>query len=206
MRRGAVDRPDRDPRDRAAQADARRDHLDLELEPALVAAERRLHDAPADQPVAGLVVGDRPADGPRERPAAELVGEAARRRHRPEVAPTDDEVRSWVGLERGHELRDLRRVVLAVGVEREDRVVAVGQRTFEAEAERGALALVRALFDDRRARGACLFGGVVGRAVVDDQDREVAQRRLDDRPDPWALVVARDQGDDAGSQRDPPGR
>ncbi len=96
--------------------------------------------------------------------------------------------------------------MLAVGIEREDRVVAVGQRTFETEPERGALALVRALFDDRRARGASLFGGVVGRAVVDDQDREVAQRRLDDRPDPWAFVVARDQGDESGSQRDPPGR
>ncbi len=64
VRRRAVDRPDRDPRDRAAEADARRDHLDLELEPALVAAERRLHDPPSDQPVAGLVVGDRLADGP----------------------------------------------------------------------------------------------------------------------------------------------
>jgi hypothetical protein len=95
--------------------------------------------------------------------------------------------------------------VLAVGVEGEDGVVALGQRSFEAEAERRALALVRPLFDDRRACGACLFGGVVGRAVVDDQDREVAQCRLDDRPDPRTLVVARDQGDEAGSQRGPSG-
>ena len=35
VRRGAVDRPDRDPGDRAAHADAGRDHLDLELEAAL---------------------------------------------------------------------------------------------------------------------------------------------------------------------------
>ena len=96
--------------------------------------------------------------------------------------------------------------MLAVGIEGEDRVVAVRQGTVETEAERCALALVRALLDDRRTCGASLFGGVVGRAVVDDQNREVAQRRLDDRPDPWALVVARDQGDDSGSQRDPPGR
>ena len=175
VRRRSVDRPDRDPRDRAAQADARRDHLDLELEPALVAAERRLHDPPPDQPVAGLVVGDRPADGPRERPAAELVREPARRRHRPEVAPADDEVRSRVGLEGGHELRDLGRVVLAVGVERQDRVVALGDGAFEAKPQRRALALVRALFDDRRPRGACLFGRVVRRAVVDDEDRQVAR-------------------------------
>ena len=90
--------------------------------------------------------------------------------------------------------------MLAVGIEGEDRVVAIGDGALEAEAERGALALVRPLFDDRRPGGACLFGGVVRRAVVDDQDRQVAQRRLDDRPDPWALVVARDQGDEAGSQ------
>ena len=141
VRRRSVDRADRDPRDRASEADARRDHLDLELEAALVAAERRLHDPPPDQPVAGLVVGDRPADGPRERPAAELVGEPARRRHRPEVAPADDEVRSRVGLERGHELRDLGRVVLAVGVERQDRVVAVGERLFEASRSAAPLPL-----------------------------------------------------------------
>ena len=90
--------------------------------------------------------------------------------------------------------------MLAVGIEREDRVVAIRERTFETEAQRRALALVRALFDDRRPCGACLFGGVVRRAVVDDQDREVAQRRLDDRPDPRTLVVARDQGDEAGRQ------
>src|SRR5262245_1573366 len=56
---GAVDRADRDPCDRPAETDHRRDHLDLELEATLVAVERRLHDPPADQPVTGLVVGDR---------------------------------------------------------------------------------------------------------------------------------------------------
>ena len=91
--------------------------------------------------------------------------------------------------------------MLAVGVEREDRVAAVRQRTVESEAERCALAFVWALFNDRRTCRASLFGCVVGRAVVDDQNREVAQRRLDDRPDPRTLVVARDQRDEAGSQR-----
>ncbi len=117
----------------------------------------------------------------------------------PEVASTDDEVRTRVRLERGHELRDLGRVVLAVGVEREDGVVALGDGAFEAQAQRGALALVRALFDDRRPGDACLFRRVVRRAVVDNEDRAVAQCRLDDRPDPRTLVVARDQGDDAGA-------
>ena len=124
VRRRAVDRPDRDPRDRAAEADAGRDHLDLELEAALVAAERRLHDPPPDQPVAGLVVGDRPADGPRERRPPSSLARRRDRWHRSEVAPADDEVRPRVGLVRGHELRDLGRVVLAVGIEREDGVVA----------------------------------------------------------------------------------
>ncbi len=64
--------------------------------------------------------------------------------------------------------------MLAVGIEREDGVVALGDGTFEAQAECRALALVRALFDDRRTSGARLIGGVVRRAVVDDQDREMA--------------------------------
>src|SRR5258706_12869031 len=68
-----IDRPDRDPRDRAAEADAGRDHLDLELEAVLVAGESRFHQPPTDEPIARLVVRDRPTDGPRERLTAEFV-------------------------------------------------------------------------------------------------------------------------------------
>ena len=71
-------------------------------------------------------------------------------------------------------------------------------RAFESESQRRALAHVRALLDDRRPGRACLFRRVVRRAVVDDEDRKVAQRGLDDWPDPRTLVVARDQGDEAG--------
>ena len=93
-----------------------------------------------------------------------------------------------------------RRVVLAVGIEREDRIGAVRQRTFEAEPERGALALVRSLFDDGRPGGTCLFGGVV--AWIRRRRRSPADGAAaspHDRRDPRALVVAGDQGDEAGS-------
>src|SRR5215216_372975 len=68
-----VDRPDGDPGDRPAEADARRDHLDLEFEAGFVAVERHFHHPPADEAIARLVVRDPPPDGPRERPPAEFV-------------------------------------------------------------------------------------------------------------------------------------
>src|SRR5436190_21651740 len=61
-----VDRPDRDPGDRAAEPDARRDLFDLECEARLVASERRLGKAARDEPVAGLVVRDGATDCSRE--------------------------------------------------------------------------------------------------------------------------------------------
>ena len=85
-----------------------------------------------------------------------------------------------LGGERGEERRDLGRVVLAVGVERQDRVGAVVERPAEAGPERGALALVRPLLDDGRAGLAGPVGRVVGRAVVDDDDRQVLERAADD--------------------------
>jgi hypothetical protein len=93
--------------------------------------------------------------------------------------------------------------MLAVGVEGQDRVVAVPQRPLEAKAQRRALALVRALLDDGRPRSMSLSCGVVRRAVIDDEDGQVLEGRTDDRPDPRTLVVARDQGDEAGCQRGP---
>ena len=93
--------------------------------------ERRLHDPPAHEPVAGLVVRDRLADGPREGPAAEDVREPADRWHRPEVPPADHEVRSRLNGPGREERGDLGRVVLAIGIEGEDRLRAIGDRPAE---------------------------------------------------------------------------
>ena len=121
-----VDRRDRDPPEGPAAPQADGDHLDLELEARLVALERRGHEAPAQEPVARLVVRDRLADGPRERGGAEGVRQPADRRHAREVAAADDELRPRPGRpgrrEGGDEPRDLVRVVLPVRVERDDRV------------------------------------------------------------------------------------
>ena len=56
---------------------------------------------------------------------------------------------------------DLGRVVLAVGVERQDGVAALVERPAEAGPERRALAGVRPLLDDGRAGLAGAVGGVV---------------------------------------------
>ncbi len=98
--------------------------------------------------------------------------------------------------ERRDEARDLVGVVLAVRVQREDGVPALVEREPEPRPERGALALVGDLADHPCPGGLRHRGGVVGRAVVDDEDRQVAARGLDDPPDPRPLLVARDQRQD----------
>ena len=91
------------------------------------------------------------------------------------------------GLEGGQEGRDLRGIVLAVGVEGDDRRRAVFEGVPEPGPEGGALAGVRSLDEDDGAGRLGLGRGVVGRAVVDDDDRQVAARGLDDRRDPRVL-------------------
>ena len=79
-------------------------------------------------------------------------------------------------LERGEEGRDLGRVVLAVGVERDDGLAALLEGVAEPAPQRRALAGVGDLAQDGRAGRLGLRGRVVGRAVVDDDDRQVGPR------------------------------
>ena len=197
-----VDRRDRHPAHRPAVADADGDHLHLELEARLAAVEHRGHQAPAEQPVARLVVGHALADGPREGRRAEGVRQAADGRHPREVAAADEQLgsgprgaRRRIGRD---EARDLVGIVLAVGIERQDRRRAIRERAREPRSQRGALALVGDLADDLGPGRLRVGGGVVGRAVVDDDHRQVPACGLDDRGDPGALLVARHQRDDAG--------
>ena len=176
-----VDGPDRDLGHRQAQRDAAGDHLDLELEAGLGAVEQGGHQTPADEPVAGLVVRDPPADRRREHQAPERVRQPPHGRHRAEVAPAEHELRPVDG-ERSQEGGDLRGVVLTVRVEGDDRRRVVRQRVPEAGAQGRALARVRALDEDGGAGGLRLAGGVVGRAVVDDDDRQVQRARPTRRP------------------------
>ena len=86
--------------------------------------------------------------------------------------------------------------MLAVGVERDDGRRAVLERVAEAGPERRALAGVRDLAQDGRAGRLGLGGRVVGRAVIDDDDRQEGPRGLDDGRDARPLLVARDQRED----------
>ena len=79
--------------------------------------------------------------------------------------------------------------MLAVGVERESGRGPLGDRMAETGLQGLALAAVRSLAKNAGAGGFRDPGGVVGRAVVDDEDREMAGRALDDRGDPGCFVV-----------------
>jgi hypothetical protein len=100
----------------------------------------------------------------------------------------------------GEEGLQLRRVVLAVAIERDDRLDPVVEGRSEARSQRGALALVRRLAQNARAGTLGNRGGLVARAVVDDEDGQVPQRRAHDGLDPGRLVVGRDQGDDPAAR------
>ena len=195
-----VDRLDRHPGHRPAAGDAGGQDLHLELEAALRAAERRLHEPAPDQAVAGLVVGDGGPDGPRERPATQRVGDPPGEGHPREVPPPDDEVRPGAGPRREgiEEGRDLRRVVLPVAVEGQRAVVAAVEGQAKPGPEGGALAGVGALFQHLGAGLAGHGRGVVRGAVVHHEDGKVRGCPADHGGDPPRLVVGRDQGQDTG--------
>ena len=100
------------------------------------------------------------------------------------------------GLERVEEPRDLGRVVLAVRVQRHDRQRAGGQGVREPRSQGGALAGVRHLAQHRGAGTLRDPRRVIGRAVVDDDDRQGSARGLDDGGDPGRLIEGRDDRED----------
>ena len=101
-----------------------------------------------------------------------------------------------VGLVGGEEAWDLGGIVLAVGVEGHDRHGATLERVAEAGAQRGTLAGVGTLREDRRTRRLGRGRRVVGRAIVHDDDRQEGPRTLHDGGDARAFLVAGDQGED----------
>ena len=92
--------------------------------------------------------------------------------------------------------RDLGGIVLAVGVEGHHGRRTVLEGVPEPGPERGPLACVRPLDEDRRACSLGLSRGVVGRAVVDDHDGQDRRAPAHDGRDPRSLLVARDERDD----------
>ena len=108
--------------------------------------------------------------------------------------------------ERSQEGGDLGGVVLAVGVEGDDRRRVVRERVPEAGAQGRAFARVRVLDEDGGARGLRLGGGVVGRAVVDDDDGQVQRRGRHDGRDAGTFLVAGDQREDRVHARTVPPR
>ncbi len=102
------------------------------------------------------------------------------------------------GLE---EARDLGRVMLAVGVQGDDRGGPGIQGVAEAGAQGRALARVWDLAQDRGTGRLGRIGRVVGRPVIDHDDRQVGDRSGHDRTDPRALLVGRDEREDLVGDR-----
>jgi hypothetical protein len=69
--------------------------------------------------------------------------------------------------ERVGEAGDVRNAVLAVGIECDDALGRLRQRILDSALQRGALAEIEGVFDDRGTRRPRLLGGGVARAVVD---------------------------------------
>ena len=96
--------------------------------------------------------------------------------HLPERPLPDDE-RRMARLPGRQEGGDLRGVVLAVRVERDDGLRARRERVPEPGPQRGTLALVGHLPQDRRAGRLRHIRGAVLRAVIHDDHGQVATRR-----------------------------
>ena len=90
---------------------------------------------------------------------------------------------------------ELDMLVLSVGVEGDDGVVAVIDGVAESRTERRALALVGSLADDRGPGGLGVRRCIVRRSIVDDKHREMLTRFFDDRRDARTLVIGRDESE-----------
>ena len=139
--------------------------VELVLAELEAAQARRAH-----RPVAARRVGDLAPGEEREQAGEELDPDLAggvRRVGVAQHARAADDVDLALG-DRTDEPGQLGGLVLAVGVHRHDDLGAGREREPVAGAERGALAAVQREPHRRGARGARALGGVVGRAVVDD--------------------------------------
>ena len=117
-----VDRRDLDRGDGVAE----RDGLGQDLGLGLVATprdggEQRLGERSGEKPKSGLRVGDVTSGAEKEHQPREIVADLAFRRHHPNIADADDEVRVFADGERD-EARNVRGIVLPVPVDREDEV------------------------------------------------------------------------------------
>jgi hypothetical protein len=92
----------------------------------------------------------------------------------------------------------MRSACFAVGVQRQDGVVAALDRGGEAAAQRRAFALVRFLAQHLRPGAGGELAGAVAGAVVHHQHGQLRARALHDAHDAVALVVGGNDRQDAG--------
>lgn len=83
--------------------------------------------------------------------------------------------------------------MLAIGVQGEGCLPPRVESALETQAQGRPLSLVRGLAEDRCAGRLGDRRRLIGRAIVDDEDRQVCARGADDGRDPRRLVVGRDQ-------------
>ncbi len=187
-----VDGADGHARQLVAVLHAGDDHLDFEFEALFAAVERRLHHAAAQQAIARLIVAHRLTERPGEQPAPDGIGQVTWEGHLPEGALADDQIGflGGIGLEKAGNFGG---IVLPVGIEHDHRVVTGLQRPAEARSQGRAFALVGPLTQHCCAGVLGQDGGVVGRAVVHHQHRQIGARARHHRPDALSFVVGGDE-------------
>ena len=171
------------------------DRLDLGVVVRVVAGEE-LDSAPVGHPEARRRVGDPAPDDQRQHDREDQVAEPAPDRDLVarvlEEAAAADHVGLAVRAQRSEHVLEVLGLVLTVAVDLGGDVVAVSERVLEAGLHRPPDPEVEGVADDRRVCGLGLGRGVVGRAVVDDQDVEARRGALDvahDLGDHSALVI-----------------
>lgn len=177
-------------------------HFYLKFKPAFMTGlfHQQAHQWAADQAVTGLIVGDGLSGCPRKERRSERVAQSAHGRHLPEIAPADNQI-CTCELPALKESRYFSRVVLSVGIQRDDRLHPLFQRSRKAAQQSSALALIGLLYQYLCAGSACLSGSIIRRTIVYHQYGQVLAGCPDHPADVRCFVVRRYQRQYCGGGR-----
>ena len=146
------------------------------------------------QAVAALIVVDARIQRCRKQPRSKGVGPGAWKGHLVKVAPPDDEITGII-LVGCKELENISRVVLPIGIKRENGFVALSQRPGKARHQRDSLALVLGMAQNFGSVGLGHGRRLIAGVIVYYQYRQIGSCRLHDGTDAGSLVPGRNEGE-----------
>lgn len=176
-----IDRRNRDPCDFHPVEESLSDNLDLQFEPGCGGPEF-LQEFASMQPVSALIIVYSLAQHPAQEPGAERVCMASWKGHFGKIPPTNDQfgIRSPLDSD---EIRDFGRIVLAIGVKRDNLASALLQRPSESGHQSETLAPISLMPDDLCAGAFGHARGIISRTIIHNQDGKVLNRLLNHRSD-----------------------